>query len=217
MTYIHKQRRKFVRRIRKYGRYFAKSFFTVKNIAVLTIFIAATSFILVGMNDKKDIYTAGLLDTIAKVESNSNYNAYFGNAANSEIVFTSMPVKDVLAWQQNFVAQGNASSAIGRYQFIDTTLHDLVTKLQINLDSPFDQALQDTLAVALLERRGLREYIDKQISREQFANNLSKEWAALPRAIGDQPQLSYYAGDGLNGARLSTDQIYSGIDTLREM
>lgn len=215
---MHKQKRKLTRRIRKYGRYLAKSIFTVKNIAVIVTFIAAGSFILVGMNtDKKQIYTAGLLDTIAKVESNNNYNAYFGNAANSDIIFTSMSIKDVLEWQQNFVAQGNASSAVGRYQFINTTLQGLVTKLQISPNTLFDQTLQDSLAVALLERRGLREYVDKQISREQFANNLSKEWAALPQAIGNTPQQSYYANDGLNSARLSTEQIFSSIDTLREI
>jgi len=218
VNYIHKQKQLLSRRIHKYGRYLAKSLFTAKNIAVLVIFITAGSFILVGMNnDKKDIYTTELLNTIAKVESNSNYNAYFGNAANSEVIFTSMPVKDVLAWQQNFVAQGNASSAVGRYQFIDSTLRGLVTQLQIDQNAVFDETLQDTLATALLERRGLREYIDKQISREEFAHNLSKEWAALPRVIGDDPQQSYYAGDGLNKARLSTDEMFSSIATLREM
>ncbi|RYX78946.1 hypothetical protein EON76_04525 [bacterium] len=218
MTYIIKQRRKFTRRVRKRTRYLAKSLFTGTNIAVFVALFIAGSFILVGVNnDEKNIYTAGLLDTIAKVESNSNYNAYFGNAKNSQIAFTTMPVKDVLAWQQAFVAQGNASSAVGRYQFIDSTLRGLVMQLKIDQNAVFNETLQDTLATALLERRGLREYIDKQISREEFAHNLSKEWAALPRSIGENPQQSYYADDGLNKARLTTDELFSSIATLREM
>lgn len=218
MTYITKHKRKFNRRVRKHVRYIAKSLFTGTNIAVFVALFIAGSFILVGMgSDKKNIYTAGLLDTIAKVESDSNYNAYFGNAKNTQIVFTAMPVKDVLAWQQTFVAQGNASSAVGRYQFIDSTLRGLVTQLNIDQNAVFDEALQDMLATALLERRGLREYINEQISREEFAHNLSKEWAALPRTIGENPQQSYYAGDGLNKARLTTDELFSSIATLREM
>ena len=43
----------------------------------------------------------------------------------------------------------------------------------------------------------------KRLRREEFAHNLSKEWAALPKAVGKNPEQSYYAGDGLNKARLS--------------
>ncbi|MBI3889405.1 hypothetical protein HY312_02425 [Candidatus Saccharibacteria bacterium] len=213
MTYLQKQKKKLQRQFRKYG----KSLFSFTNIAVLAVVLLTGSVILHSVYEKKSIYTADLLSTIAKVESKGNYNAYFGNATNAEVIFTAMPVRDVLAWQNEFIAQGNASSAVGRYQFVNTTLSELVTQLRIDSSTLFDKQLQDKLAVALLERRGLQAYISKQITRDEFAHNLSMEWAALPRVIGDNPNQSYYEGDGLNQARLSIDEIYAGIDSLHEV
>ncbi len=177
----------------------------------------AAPLILVSMQDSQKIYTTDLLNTIAKVESKSNYNAYFGNSHNSSIQFTSMSVDEVLAWQKEFVAQGSPSSAVGRYQFIDSTLQGLLHELRIEGTATFDPALQDRLAVALLERRGIREYVDDKISREEFAHSLSKEWAALPVAIGENPERSYYAGDGLNKAQLSVDEVFASIATVRKL
>lgn len=175
------------------------------------------SLILMNMQESQKIHTADLLNTIAKVESRHNYNAHFGNANNTTIRFTSMTVNEVLAWQKQFVAQGNPSSAVGRYQFIDSTLEGLVRQLNIDGDATFDEALQDRLAVALLERRGIREYVNNKIGREEFAHNLSKEWAALPRATGENPEQSFYAGDGLNKARLSVAEMYASIATVRKL
>jgi muramidase (phage lysozyme) len=169
------------------------------------------------MQDAQKIHTADLLTTIAKVESRDNYNAYFGNSNNTSIQFTSMTVGEVLTWQKEFVAQGNPSSAVGRYQFIDSTLRGLVRQLAIDESATFDAALQDRLAIALLERRGIHDYVNNQISREEFAHRLSQEWAALPRAVGDNPEQSYYAGDGLNKAQLSLEEIFTSIATVRKL
>ena len=56
-----------------------------------------------------------LLKVVAKGESGGNYNAYFGNPANEEIRFTEMTIAEVLHWQNEFVRQGNVSSAVGKY------------------------------------------------------------------------------------------------------
>lgn len=157
---------------------------------------------------------ASLLDTIAKGESRGNYNAYFGNANNTSIVFTSMTVGEVLAWQSDFVKKGSPSSAVGKYQFVRPTLNGLVQQLRIPKEAKFDAALQDRMAIALLERRGLKDYKKGKITREVFAHNLSKEWAALPRVVGENPHASYYAGDGLNKVQLTIDEVYTGIDSL---
>jgi hypothetical protein len=55
------------------------------------------------------------------------------------------------------------------------------------------------------------------MSREAFAHSLSQEWAALPRAIGENPEQSYYAGDGLNKAQLSVDEMFASIATVRKL
>ncbi len=65
---------------------------------------------------------APLLNLIAEGESNDNYNAYFGNPKNQEIDFTSMTVAEVMTWQKEIVRRGNPSSAVGRYQIINTEL-----------------------------------------------------------------------------------------------
>ncbi len=169
------------------------------------------------MQDTPNIYADGLLDTIAQAESRSNYNAYFGNPNNTKVEFTSMTVGEVLGWQEKFVQQGNPSSAVGRYQFIDSTLKGLVKETDTSEAEIFDKELQDKLAFELLERRGIREYVDEKINRETFAHNLSKEWAGLPKVFGDNPEQSYYAGDGLNKAQVNIDEVLEAIDTVRKI
>ena len=155
-----------------------------------------------------------LLNTIAKGESNGNYNAYYGNASNTTIRFTEMTVAEVQKWQEDYIRQGSASSAVGKYQIINTTLAGLIRQMNIDPAAKFDEALQDRMAVALLERRGAKDYVEKKLSREQFAANLAQEWAALPKAVGPNPEQSYYAGDGLNKVRISLEEIYTALASL---
>jgi len=156
-----------------------------------------------------------LLSLIARAESNDNYNAYFGNAGNKSIHFTSMSIADVLKWQTAYINQGNPSSAVGRYQILNTTLSGLIQQFDIDTNHKFDKAMQDKLAIALLERRGAVEYVNKELTREQFAANLAKEWAGLPKIVGENPNDSYYASDGLNKARTTVDEVLKAIEPIR--
>lgn len=158
---------------------------------------------------------APLLDTIAKGESNGNYNAYFGDSRNTTIRFTEMTVGEVLQWQTEYVAKGSVSSAVGKYQIIRPTLLGLVRELEIDHSRKFDKVLQDRMAIALLERRGSLAYVDNKLTREQFAANLAKEWAALPRITGPNPTHSYYAADGINKAHITIDEVYGALRLLR--
>ena len=155
-----------------------------------------------------------LLNLIAKFESGGNYNAYYGNSRNQDIDFTNMSVAQVRQWQQDYVAQGSASSAVGRYQIISTTLDGLVQELNIEPSQKFDQATQDSMAVALLERRGSVDYVNEEVTKEQFAANLAKEWAALPKIIGENPEQSYYAGDGLNKSHVAPQEVLKAIEPI---
>lgn len=156
-----------------------------------------------------------LLDVIAHAESGGNYNAYFGNGRNKATKFTDMPIADVLKWQQEYVQQGSPSSAVGRYQFLNSTLAGLVNQQGISPNQKFDEQTQDRLAVALLERRGVREYLAKELTTEQFAANLAKEWAGLPKVVGDNPNASYYAGDGLNKSRVEPQKVLAAIKPVK--
>lgn len=155
-----------------------------------------------------------LLNLIAEGESNGNYNAHFGDSA-STVRFTEMTVDEVLAWQTEFVAQGNPSNAVGRYQIIQPTLEGLVEERRLDGTEVFNPALQDSLAITLMERRGSKEFATDKITSAQFEHNLSQEWAALPKALGDNPEESYYAGDGLNAAHVSIDQINQATSSFR--
>lgn len=155
-----------------------------------------------------------LLSLIGKVESNDNYNAHFGNSQNSKVKFTDMSIADVLKWQKDFVAEGSPSSAVGRYQIINGTLEGLVNQLGLNTDQKFDAPTQDAMAIALLERRGSIAYVNQELSKEDFAANLAKEWAALPKVVGSNPEQSYYAGDGLNKSRVAPQEVLNAIDPI---
>src|SRR5438309_1766602 len=100
-------------------------------IAVCAL-MCATAYITHQFDMKKSIDPtafAPVLNLIAKAESNGNYNAYFGHPDNTAIDFTSMPIADVMRWQTEFIQQGSPSSAVGRYQIINTTLAGLVRRL----------------------------------------------------------------------------------------
>jgi conjugal transfer mating pair stabilization protein TraG len=157
-----------------------------------------------------------ILDVIAQGESRGNYNAYFGNAGNMSIEFTGMTVAQVLQWQQAFLAHGQPSSAVGKYQFLRPTLLGLVQQLKIDPETTiFDEHTQDQLAVALLQRRGAQAYLGGTLSETQFASNLSMEWASLPKASGPRPQQSYYAGDSLNKSQVPLAEVYQALATMK--
>lgn len=188
---------------------------TPYHLVVGAVFMCVVAgMVLMERNSMQANYTA-LLTTIARGESHGNYNAYFGHTNNRTIDFTTMPVRQVLSWQQRYTATGQPSNAVGKYQFIYPTLKGLVEELHINEDELFSPALQDRLAIKLIQRRGLVDFMRGRISREEFAHNLSREWAALPRVLGDNPNASYYAGDGLNQALISVHDTLAAIDSLR--
>lgn len=156
-----------------------------------------------------------LLSVIADAESHGNYNAYFGNSANKKIKFTKMTVSEVLDWQKSYVRQGSPSSAVGRYQFINSTLAGLVRQLKIDKNQKFDESMQDRLAITLLERRGAVAYVNREISKHDFAANLAQEWASLPRITGQSPGDSYYQSDGLNRALVKPKKVLEAVDQVK--
>lgn len=158
---------------------------------------------------------APLLQLIARVESKSNDNAYFGSPHNTTINFTTMSIAEVLAWQARYVQQGSPSDAVGRYQIISPTLKGLVQQLGIDGTQKFDRPTQDRLAIALLERRGSERYVNGELTRQDFAANLAKEWAALPKATGENPESSYYAADGLNKSLVRINEVLQAIDVIK--
>ncbi|KXF89950.1 hypothetical protein [Phaeobacter inhibens] len=158
-----------------------------------------------------------LLDLIGQHEAPKGYDQVYGG---SKIApprpITQMTVGEVLEWQDRSVRAGSKSSAAGRYQIIRGTLRSLVRDGVVSMGSRFDKATQDRLATQLMNRRGLQSYLSGRMSETDFAQNLSKEWASLPVAIADKKGRpaagqSYYAGDGLNRALTSLENVFGAI------
>ena len=210
---------KLVRKFRTYLRNIKRRIRKVKTLHVLAgIFtIGATAYIIGSMNRSLVVdpeTCQPLLELIAQAESRGNYNAYFGNASNDKLNFTDMSVAEVLKWQNDFIASGSPSSAVGRYQIINTTLNNLVQQLDLDTSLKFDEVVQDGLAMALLNKRGANDYLNSRLNKEQFAAELAKEWASLPSVLGDNPGQSYYAGDGLNRALIGVNEVLVAIEQI---
>lgn len=91
-----------------------------------------------------------------------------------------MNLSEVKALQNYMIKHGAMSSAVGKYQFIRKTLEHIQKRLNLCGDEKFDQINQDRMAMYLLERRGLSNFLEGKLSRRKFMKNLSKEWASLP-------------------------------------
>lgn len=126
-----------------------------------------------------------------------------------------MTVNEVLSWQREAARAGSQSVAIGGYQMIGKTFRGLVDEMGLTGDELFDQTLQDEMGKRLLVRRGYNDWVSGKITDTQFGNNLSMEWAGLPVVAGKKAGRSYYAGDGLNGATVSTTDVFSALSAAR--
>lgn len=155
-----------------------------------------------------DPRAARILDMVSGAElkgaNPGNYNAVYGNAAATKDL-SKRTLDQTIAWSKD---RGTASSATGRYQFMAETLESLKKDLKLTGSEAFTPALQDRMALALLNRRGYREWSTGKLSTEDFAANLAKEWASLPNPATGQ---SYYQGDGRNKALISPARLRAAL------
>lgn len=155
-----------------------------------------------------------ILELIGKHESGGDYNNYYGRNKKGESVnFSNMSVDQVLAWQRDHTRNdGYASSAAGKYQIIQKTLEACKKEMGLTGNEKFDPALQDRMAVHLLNKRGYQSFLSGKMSAETFATNISKEWASLPK---DASGLSYYHGDGLNKSGVGWGTLLASVQASR--
>jgi hypothetical protein len=138
---------------------------------------------------------------------------------------TQLTVDEVLEWQRN------GGSAAGGYQIIRTTLTSAKRFMGLTGAETFDRDMQDRIARDYLLRGKRRVPIDKFLSgkatREAFANDLAREWAALPVVtpqvrktkggnINISPGQSFYRGVSTNKALFGVDE-YLAIFDLAEV
>ncbi|PST21989.1 hypothetical protein C7U60_12050 [Mesorhizobium plurifarium] len=162
---------------------------------------------------------AMLLDFIRKAEVGSSgrasYDVIYGHKQGKLAKpLTQMTVAEVLGAQKGW-SRAHGSSAAGAYQVMRATLVGLSKELPwLSGDQRFDPALQDKLALHLLNRRGFAAFVSGEIGPVEFARRLAMEWASLPvlaESQGDRQRIrrgqSYYAGDGLNKALVRPEKL----------
>lgn len=152
-----------------------------------------------------------ILDVIGAAEAPGGYDTVFGGATSPPPrPLTEMTLAELAAYQQQLRSEGSASTAAGRYQIMSYTLPDIIAGLGLDGTEVFTPELQDRMAMWLLERRGLQDFLDGRINIEQFADNLAQEWAGLPTAGGE----SHYEGDGLNKATIGRSEVLEALQAL---
>lgn len=156
-----------------------------------------------GKDDLSQKDTTSFLNFIGSSEG-ASYNTMFGETKDDpKYSLTNMSVNEVMKLQKDI----GGSGAAGKYQIQRSTLSYL--KKQMGLDGTefMTPELQDRMANVLLERRGIKDFAMGKKTKEQMANDLSKEWASLPSMSGQ----SYYEGDGVNHARVGLEDVYTQL------
>lgn len=120
-----------------------------------------------------------------------------------------MTLGDIFAWIEATPGQPHA---IGRYQFIPSTLARLVTILDAGPHDRFSPHMQDRLADILLHEAGLAHFRAGQMTRHEFMNNLARIWAGLPTSLGR----SHYHGYAGNAATMSWSDFDSEMAHIFE-
>lgn len=148
-----------------------------------------------------------LLAAIRKHEAPKGYGQIYGGAKGvpKGTDVSRMTLNQVLALQQAMLDKGSVSTACGGYQFLRKTLIATIMGMGLSGAEIWNPALQDRMALYLMEKRGFSKYLSGQMTLEEFGNSLAREWASLP-VLSDiqggsrkvKRGQSFYAGDGLN-------------------
>ena len=143
---------------------------------------------------------SALLELIGKGESKGNYNALVygkdGAKTPESADLINMTIDQVQQLQKTMIAQGHASTAVGKYQMISATLAEQAAKAGLDTSKvKFNQQTQDLLAKQLIDQAG---YGKKDIAT--VMKNLAGTWASLPKDMSGAG-----AYDKFNGNKASVD------------
>jgi hypothetical protein len=145
-----------------------------------------------------DAQVVMLRDLIARAEAGRDgYDAVqHGARIRPALPPTQMTLGEIFAWIR---ATPRQPHAIGRYQFIPSTLARLVEIAGASAEDRFSPEMQDRLADILLQEAGLDAFRSGTLSRHGFMNNLAKIWAGFPTSSGR----SHYHGYAGNAATMT--------------
>ena len=150
-----------------------------------------------------------LLSLIAQAEAGSaGYDAVqHGARVKPPRNPTDMSLGEIYAWIEATPGQHHA---IGRYQFIPSTLRRVARIRGFGSDVRFSTGVQDQLALILLEEAGLEAFRRGEMTRRTFMRNLAKIWAGLPLPSGR----SYYHGYAGNAASMTWAAFDGGMTEI---
>lgn len=142
-----------------------------------------------------------------------------------------MTLSQVEAYQSQRLASGRSSSAVGKYQFIKSTLKECVGYLGCDpIRTVFSSDVQDAMIIKRLEKfRRYNQWKSGSVNTGQFMVFLAAEFASMPvpydvpagSVYKNQPRRnlrkgqSFYAGDGLNKANHDPDHLYQALEDIR--
>jgi LysM repeat protein len=162
----------------------------------------------------------GILDFISKGEG--GYNSSNRGTIKNEIVgSTSDTIINGKPLEQSTIseimaAQADGLFAVGRYQFIPSTLAIAVKEAGISEDTVFTPAVQDRLGLQLLlgsKRPALSAYLKGDSEDIKAAMlDFAKEWASVPDPDTNK---SYYEGTG-NKAKHTVEETTAILQSARE-
>lgn len=121
--------------------------------------------------------------SFAKGESGNDYNRLVDTPTHPKRTnLTDMTIGEVLDFQKGMLRAGNPSSAAGKYQIVSTTLKSLVREGVVKMGDKYDENTQERLADALLERRGLNDFMAGKLPAKKFLKNLGNEWDIIKKS-----------------------------------
>lgn len=144
---------------------------------------------------------------------------------------TVMTLSQVESYQNQRIASGRRSSAVGKYQFIKSTLKECVGYLGCDpMRTVFSRDVQDALIIQrLIKFRKYDEWKAESIDTGKFMIFLAAEFASMPvpydipagSIYKNSPRRnlkkgqSFYAGDGLNKANHDPDHLYQALEDIK--
>jgi muramidase (phage lysozyme) len=144
-------------------------------------------------------------ESYGKIPLVNPYGIWYGSPFDAGL--EDMTIKEVMEAQKARQEDGKKTPA-GKYQILDDTLEWLVKyskyKGRFDLDDKFNKDTQDQLAYALLEHRGLNEFLlGEPGGFDNLKKGLATEWAGIP----DETGKSRWQGVGVNRANATLSEL----------
>jgi len=165
-----------------------------------------------------------ILDLVAKGEAVQGADPYSSLwPSTSDPMIPQYTLAQIDQYQTDRIRAGFKSSAIGRYQFIRSTLREVVVLSGLPGTIRFSPDVQDYLIILRLkDLRKLDQWKSGSISDLDFQLELAKEFASVPVPYNLQGAngfvskgQSYYSGDGLNSSGHNADVFSYNVADIR--